>query len=311
MIRRLPIFLTPVVLALLVFSPTGFTQKENVPPSLASLVEAERAFARTSVEKGIRDSFYEFFAEDGINFQPHPTKTRESIRKRPAQASRPPITLNWEPVTADISRAGDLGYTTGPYWLTDQSPEHRPTQHGYYFSIWKKQSDGSWKVEVDAGVQTPAPAASSQPVSFHPARASEYKQKSAGVNLEAERAALLNLEREFSKTAKADGFVKTFMGFLNDDARLHRNDMFPLTGKDAIRAFLAGKTMAVTWEPIKSDVSQSNDLGYTYGSYELKDNSTSAATAEKGYFVRVWKRNKDGKWKIALDTKYPLPPEQK
>lgn len=310
--RHLPTLLTPVVLALLVFSPIAFTQKENVPSALSSLVEAERAFARTSVEKGIRDSFYEFFAEDGINFQPHPTNTRESIRKRPAPPTRPPITLNWEPATADISRAGDLGYTTGPYWLTDQSPEHRPTQHGYYFSIWKKQADGNWKVVIDAGVQTPAPPAASQPVSFYPARFSEYKQKSARVDLERERAGLLNLEREFSQKAKADGFIKTFLSFISDDARLHRNDMFPLTGKDAIRDFFAGKTMTLVWEPIKSDVSESNDLGYTYGSYELKENSasTAAAVAEKGYFVRVWKRNKDGKWKIALDTTHPLPPQK-
>lgn len=310
MIRNLTFFLTPVVLALLVFSPIALTQKESLSPALSSLVEAERAFARTSVEKGIRDSFYEFFAEDGINFQPHPTNTRESIRKRPAPAKRPPITLNWEPVFADIARAGDLGYTTGPYWLTDQSPEHRPTQHGYYFSVWKKQADGNWKVVIDAGVQTPAPA-STQPASFHPARSSEYEQKSAAVKLETEREALINLEREFSKTAKADGFIKTFLSFLDDDARLHRNDMFPLTGKDAIRTFFSGKTMTLTSTPIKSDVSQSNDLGYTYGSYEMKDNSaTSTTAAEKGYFVRVWKRNKDGKWKIALDTTYPLPPEK-
>ena len=306
--RRLLIFLTPFVLAFgLIFSPKAFTQKDNLPPALSSLVEAERAFARTSVEKGVRDSFYEFFAEDGINFQPHPTNTREAIRKRPAPATRPPFTLNWEPVFADISSAGDLGYTTGPYSVTDQSPEHRPTRYGYYFSVWKKQADGNWKVVIDAGVQTPAPA-SPQPISLHTARASEFKQKSATVNLEAERAGLINLEREFLKASKADGVVKTFLDFMSDEARLHRNDIFPLTGKDSIRSFLSGKTMMLTWEPIKADVSQSNDLGYTYGSYELKEGS---APVEKGYFVRVWKRNKDGKWKIALDTTNPLPPEQK
>jgi ketosteroid isomerase-like protein len=94
--------------------------------------------------------------------------------------------------------------------------------------------------------------------------------------------------------------------------------MFPLTEKDAIRAFFTAKPLTMTWEPIKADVSQSNDLGYTYGSYELRETSAAAtsgaattAAVEKGYFVRVWKRNKDGKWKVALDTTNPLPPEQK
>jgi ketosteroid isomerase-like protein len=36
-----------------------------------------------------------------------------------------------------------------------------------------------------------------------------------------------------------------------------------------------------------------------------------ATAAEKGYYVRVWKRDASGRWKIALDTTHPLPPEQK
>jgi len=68
--------------------------------------------------------------------------------------------------------------------------------------------------------------------------------------------------------------------------------------------------------PLKSDVAQSNDLGYTYGSYELKATGDAAnatsASLETGYYVRVWKRDHAGRWKIALDTTHPLPlPAQK
>jgi hypothetical protein len=104
-----------VILILSAFVSSAVSQKIKTSSPLGSLVEAERAFARTSVQKGIRESFLEFFAEDGINFQPHPVKTREAILKRLAPATRPPVVLNWEPAYADISRAGDLGYTTGPY----------------------------------------------------------------------------------------------------------------------------------------------------------------------------------------------------
>lgn len=307
--RYVPLFLTPLLLlALLAFSTVALSQKENSSGALDSLVEAERSFARTSVEKGIRDSFYEFFAEDGINFQPHPTNTREAIRKRPAPALRPPITLNWEPVYGDVSRAGDLGYTTGPYWLTDQGPEHGPTRHGYYFSVWKKQADGTWKVALDLGIQTPAPTEAS-PGRFHAAPPSEFKPKSSSVNLDDERAALIGTEREFLKASNAGGAMKAFLDFMSEDARLHRNGIFPLAGKDAIRAYFSGKAIRLSWEPIKADVAQSDDLGYTYGSYELKQEGAAAVT-EKGYYVRVWKRNKEGKWKLVLDITNPLPPAQ-
>ncbi|HEV2911883.1 MAG TPA: DUF4440 domain-containing protein [Pyrinomonadaceae bacterium] len=307
--RSLLIFLTAALVALLVLSPTAFTQNENLTPALSSLVEAERSFARTAAEKGVRDSFYEYFADDGINFQPHPVNTRESIRKSPAPATRSPVTLHWEPVYADISRAGDLGFTTGPFWTTDRSPEPRPSRHGYYFSIWKKQADGNWKVVIDAGVETPAPEAS-EPPAFRAARPSQFRQTSAKVNPERERAALMAMEREFLKKSKAVGVMKAFLDFIDDDARLHRNGMFPQTGKEAFNSYFSGKETGLVWEPIKADVARSNDLGYTYGSYEVKGQG-AASPLEKGYYVRVWKRNRDGKWKVALDTTNPLPAEKK
>jgi len=310
MTRSIAIFLTLLAFTFVVFGQTG-----GYSPALVSLVEAERAFARTSVERGVRESFLAFFADDGINFQPHPTNTREAFLKRPAPTLPPPVTLNWEPIFADVSRAGDLGYTTGPYRLIDQSPEHRPIQHGYYFSIWKRQPDGAWKVAVDVGIETPAPDAAERALRFQSVRnpSPAKKMTSASVNPEAGRAALLEADREFIRAASSRGVLKAFQAHLGDEARLHRNGIFPLTKKDAIRSFLAQKKFMPSGEPMQADVAQSNDLGYTYGRYELREDSAPqhAKATEKGYYVRVWKRDSSGRWKIALDTTHPLPPEEK
>jgi ketosteroid isomerase-like protein len=314
MTKFVAIFFALLALAFVVCGQTG-----GYTPALVSLVEAERAFARTSVERGVRESFLAFFADDGINFQPHPTKTREAYLKRPAPTTRPPVTLNWEPIFADVSRAGDLGYTTGPYRLIDESPERRPTQHGYYFSIWKRQPDGVWKVAVDVGIRTPAPDAAERALRFQSVRPlSPAKKKSAGasVNLENERAALLAADREFIRAANSRGALKAFQAHLGDEARLHRNGIFPLTKAEAIRSFLAQKKFILAGEPLQAEVAQSNDLGYTYGRYELREADAPqhavAPTTEKGYYVRVWKRDgANGRWKIALDTTHPLPPAEK
>jgi hypothetical protein len=74
------------VIALLSLTVVGLSQNEKTSPALASLVEAERAFARTSVERGVRESFLAFFAKDGISFQPAPFKTRAAILSRPTPA---------------------------------------------------------------------------------------------------------------------------------------------------------------------------------------------------------------------------------
>ena len=292
-----------VLLALMVLVTSGLSQRKS-SPALDSLVAAENAFAATSVAKGIRESFLMFFAEDGINFQPHPTKTRESFLKRPAPATRPPIELNWRPIYADVSRAGDLGYTTGPYTFKDLSPEKRPTRFGYYFSIWKKQTDGAWKVVVDCGIDTPDH--SSQKLEFRPAPQIKWKA-SRKINLESERASLVDLDRQFLKTSELLGIVESYLRYLGSEARLDRDGLLPMTERARIRSYLSSQISRLSWTPIKSDVAQSNDLGYSYGSYELKFAGTNKT--EKGYYVRVWKRDDRGNWKLVLDTFSPIPAE--
>lgn len=300
-----------VALAVLLALAVGvLPQDKKEPSALSSLVAAEREFARTSVEKGVRESFLAFFADDGINFQPHPTRTREAYLSNPAPATRPPIVLNWEPVWADVAEAGDLGYTTGPWTLTDMSPDKRPARHGYYFSVWKKQQDGNWKVVLDLGTQHSMPTMQ-QPVLHSPRSAARAKKSGTQMSVDEGRAALKELEHKFQQEAKERGFSKALASYLTDESRLHRQQMLPLVGKDAIEGFVSQKSLALVWEPLYSDIAQSGDLGYVYGSYTLTDNPGTTAAIEKGYYARVWKRGADGKWKVALDVTSPLPPEQK
>jgi ketosteroid isomerase-like protein len=287
----------------MVLFSAGFSQRKS-SPALDSLVAAEKAFAATSVEKGVRESFLMFFADDGINFQPHPTKTREAFLKRPAPAVRPPVELNWRPIYADVSRAGDLGYTTGPYTFKDLSPEKRPMRLGYYFSVWKKQADGAWKVVVDCGIGTPDH--SGQKLEFQPAPQIKWKAPRK-IDLESERASVIDLDRQFLKTSEYIGIAEGYLRYFGSEARLHRDGLLPMTEHAAIRAYLSSQISKLTWTPIKSDVAQSDDLGYTYGSYELKFAGTNKT--EKGYYVRVWKRDDRGAWKLVLDTFSPIPAE--
>jgi ketosteroid isomerase-like protein len=298
--------LSTLILLLALGASVGICQQDKLSPALSSLVAAERAFAQTSVDKGIRASFLEFFAEDGINFQPHPTKTRAAFLKRPAPATKPPVTLNWEPAYADVSQAGDLGYTTGPYTFTDQSPQKQPPSYGFYFSIWKKQADGAWKVVLDCGIDTPDH--SNRKFEFKAAPEINRSRQIRKIDLESERASLIVLDRQFLDASRSAGVLNGFLAYLSKDARLHRNGVFPLIGRDAIRTFLSTGTAELTWEPINSDVSRSGDLGYTYGSYEMK--SAGTKETEKGYYVRVWKRDAKWNWKLMLDTLSPVPPEK-
>ena len=282
------------------FAATVRTQEQKFSAAWLSLVEAERDFARTSVKLGVRDSFIQFFAEDGINFTPHPTKTKENLSKRPATKS--PLVLDWGPVFADISQAGDMGYTTGPYTMKDTGPQPQPTRHGFYFSIWKKQPDTSWKVVLDCGIKTPAPT-ETYPLTAAP---TGYIHKaSVTSDLTPVRETLRRLDTEFFATVRKEGTEKAYFSLVREDVRIHRDGRLPMSGTSALRAFLKEEPFTITGEPIYADVAQSADLGYTYGRYELK--RAAAEKLVKGYYVHVWKRDASGKWQIALDTTTIIP----
>lgn len=293
-----------IIFCLLALSVVALPQGEKISPALASLVESERAFARRCGEVGVRDSFIEFFAEDGVNFMPAPTNTREAFMKRPAQTNRT-ATLNWRPAYADVSFAGDLGYTTGPVVLTDNTQKN-PPRYSYYFSVWRKQRDGSWKVELDLGIETPA----DDPSAFRAAPQTGWKPRGEKTDGAAARVELMQTEREFSAMSGARGVARAFESYGSEAGRLHRNGVMPVDGKVAVQAYLSQKVSKYSWQPTHAGVSESNDLGYSYGSYELTWAQTPSAT-EKGYYARVWKRNAKGHWKVVADITHPVAPEQK
>ena len=61
--------------------------------------------------------------------------------------------ITWEPLLAEASVSGDLGYTFGNWKYTTKDT----VMYGNYYTIWKKQTDGAWKFVMDGGNNTPKP----------------------------------------------------------------------------------------------------------------------------------------------------------
>jgi ketosteroid isomerase-like protein len=67
--------------------------------------------------------------------------------------------LKWYPTQVEISASGDLAYSIGEYERTSKDAAGYPASvTGNYVSIWRKQSDGRWKIVLDIGTPgTPKP----------------------------------------------------------------------------------------------------------------------------------------------------------
>jgi len=261
--------------------------------ALASLAEVERAFAKMSVEMGQRAAFLAYFADDGIGFQPEPVKMKALLTARPPG---PPFVLDWEPWTGDLAQAGDLGYTTGP-WVRRR--EGTPATYGWYFTMWKRQPDGSWRVAADIGISSPSPgelrSRAFQPAAYRAVRPSRKMGDIRGAGED-----LLRMDQALSERATRTTIADAFLAYAVDDVRLYRDGLAPMTSVSEVKAHLQARPARGRWEPLHADVAASGDLGYTYGSFEI-DPIAAGGAKERGFYLRVWTRQAQG-WRLACDV---------
>ncbi len=274
-----------------------------------SLAASERAFARSAAEQGVKAAFLAYLADDSVLFRPRAVPGKSWTRDHPAQ----PIRLAWSPAYVQVAHAGDLGYTTGPYELRSTDPKDDYLVDGRFATIWKRQPDGAWRVALDLGVATPAPAAGAglaavtefgRPLAAMPAAAStDTAAADAGA---AARDALLAADRAFGAAVAAEGAPAAYAAQLGEGAVLLREGETPVRGAAPIRARLAAHRLKLSWTPTDGAVSRSGDLGYVYGLATFA--REAGGPSRDAAYLRVWERAAGGGWRIVLDLLSPLPP---
>ena len=112
---------------------------------------------------------------------------------------------------------------------------------------------------------------------------------------------LLKTDKAFSDYSKEHGMEAAFLKYFADDGVLLRKDMMPVEGLDNIKSLFEkfdDSTLQLTWEPINAIVSESGDLGYTYGIYT----AIVGETEKKGTYVSIWQIGDEGEYKLVFDT---------
>jgi ketosteroid isomerase-like protein len=99
----------------------------------------------------------------------------------------------------------------------------------------------------------------------------------------------------------ADGY----MSFYAEDAVEIPNGSPMLWGKESLgktMSFLNDKNNQLRWSPVHVDASVWGDLACSFGNNELRSISKDGKPSiERGKSTTVWKKQKDGRWKVVLD----------
>lgn len=124
---------------------------------------------------------------------------------------------------------------------------------------------------------------------------------------------LKQLEGKFMKAA-ADKGSRGYMSYYAEDAVEVPNGAALISGKVNIAkgmGFLDDPTNRLTWTPVAGDISSSGDLGYTFGNYEFRSKDKNGTPhVQYGKYTSIWRLQKDGSWKVALDMGNASPSPQ-
>jgi uncharacterized protein (TIGR02246 family) len=135
--------------------------KDQSPAQSVALAEARKAIDKGNAqwvdawEKADASLIAALFAPDGIllgrngKFFKGPKEILERQKKvmeGAGQGVKSTVT------TVDLWLDGDTAYETGTYSYKYQENGKPVNEEGRYVTIWKKQSDDSWKIVTDMGV---------------------------------------------------------------------------------------------------------------------------------------------------------------
>ena len=123
---------------------------------------------------------------------------------------------------------------------------------------------------------------------------------------------LLKMETDFQKATAEKGW-DGYVTYLAEDAVELPNGESAVKGREAIRKSFGDWTpgMSLTWKSTGSDMAASGDLGYTYGEYTFKSKDKDGHPVVRyGKYVTIWKKQKDGSWKVAVDMGNNAPPHE-
>ena len=116
-------------------------------------------------------------------------------------------------------------------------------------------------------------------------------------------AELLKADRDFfaaTKARRADGWME----FMTEETTLSREK--PYSGLTAIRATVAedfkDPNYELTWDPETAVMLESGKMGYTSGHWIVSTKTPDGKPSKLGgQYITVWKKQKDGSWKVLWD----------
>lgn len=126
------------------------------------------------------------------------------------------------------------------------------------------------------------------------------------MDLDRERKRLLQRDAEWAVLSSKGKDVERILSYWTDDARVYPPGMPVVTGKAALRSYVAGALAIpgfhITWTSSDANLSPDGELAYLVGTNAVTmpgPDGQPVTTSGRG--LTVWRREPDGEWRCAVD----------
>ena len=134
-------------------------------------------------------------------------------------------------------------------------------------------------------------------------------------NLDKEREAIIETDREWSRAAAEARDVEYVVSFWSEDAKIFAPMLPLISGKDAIRLFVQNSFalpgFSISWTTTDIVVSPDGSFAYATATNETTFNDPEGKRiVVKGKAVTIWRKEASGRWKCIIDIWNEDPKEQ-
>jgi len=265
------------------------------PPDPQTIVRAEKSFADRVRALGVRAGFLDWLAPRASCSAPAGARACD-LREPADRVARAPRVASRARGDQQRRLAGlehrpvDVGGAT--------ARRSRPTRSADYMSVWRKQPDGSYRVALDCGIGHPDPLKEETEITY----SAPVSTPGLGSRPLAARQSLYQADASFARYAATEGVAGAMSRYATDDIVVLREGQTRIVGRSAAKTALAPFEREPRLTSNAQYISDSGDLGYTYGSYV-----TGRGTgADSSWYVHVWHRGAAATWRLACDVLMPV-----
>ena len=146
------IFPITITLFLIILTGMTFDKPNNEQQFKNEVLNAEHQFAEMTKTKSIAEAFYTFADSNAVIKRQNDTLIfgKSNIRNFYDKPQYKTAEVNWDPDFISVSDDGSMAYTYGKYLWKFKMPNGKTAEYrGVFHTVWKRQSDGSWKYVWD------------------------------------------------------------------------------------------------------------------------------------------------------------------